>query len=238
MDPEWKKQNLGSNEAENKPPTSSTAQTPLQSLPKHDAQPQPSPPIDTQADYAQATGSGLAAKKVVVFIMTVTLLAIPGVGGAYFLLGKNESKQASQSTADQEESQASPEQQNEEEKTLQEQIQEGGQAQARDAKRRSDINAIYAQVEVYFAMNGHYPSLAQINDAAFRTTNLKGLTDDTLAGPNGTQAAVKEIATSDAYGYNPAPAGCDNAAAGDCTGVTITANLEGGGTITKTGSNN
>ncbi|HET7673343.1 MAG TPA: type II secretion system protein [Candidatus Saccharimonadales bacterium] len=113
----------------------------------------------------------------------------------------------------------------------------GVQKKARDADRKSDINAIYSQVEVYFAENAKYPSLTQLNDSTFRTSNLKGLQDDALTDPKGSGATLVSAPASNAYSYEVTPAGCDNSTT-DCTGFTLTATLEGGGTFAKTGSNN
>ena len=114
----------------------------------------------------------------------------------------------------------------------------GVQKKARDADRKSDINAIYSQVEVYFAQNAKYPSLANMNDSAFRSANLKGLQDDALTDPKGSSATLVDTPAANAYAYAATPSGCDNGAGGDCTGFTLTATLEAGGTFAKTGSNN
>lgn len=114
----------------------------------------------------------------------------------------------------------------------------GVQKKGRDADRKSDVNAIYSQVEVYFAQNSKYPTLANLNDGTWRDANVKGLSDDTIHAPNSTTALQASGSGTDYYVYTTTPANCDNGANGDCTGFTLTANLEAGGTFTKTGSNN
>ncbi|HEX5797179.1 MAG TPA: type II secretion system protein [Candidatus Saccharimonadales bacterium] len=115
----------------------------------------------------------------------------------------------------------------------------GVQKKGRDADRKSDINAIYSQVEVYFAQNSKYPTLANLNDDTWRDANVKGLTDDTIHAPNSTTDLAASGTGTDYYVYTTDPSTCDNTATnGDCTGFTLTANLEAGGTFTKTGSNN
>lgn len=114
----------------------------------------------------------------------------------------------------------------------------GVQKKGRDADRKSDINAIYSQVEVYFAQNAKYPTLANLNDDSWRNTNVKGLTDDAITAPGGTDALVASGAATTNYEYVATPANCDNGTNGDCTGFTLTATLESGGTFVKTGSNN
>lgn len=114
----------------------------------------------------------------------------------------------------------------------------GVQKKGRDADRKSDINAIYSQAEVYFAQNSKYPTLANLNDDAWRSANVKGLSDDAITAPGGDDALVADGAAINNYQYVTAPANCDNGAQGDCTGFTLTATLESGGTFEKTGSNN
>lgn len=114
----------------------------------------------------------------------------------------------------------------------------GVQKKGRDADRKSDVNAIYSQVEVYFAENAKYPSLTQLNDSTFRTANLKGLSDDALTDPKGSGATLVGSPAANAYSYAATPSGCDNGSNGDCTGFTLTATLESGGTFAKNGSNN
>ena len=122
----------------------------------------------------------------------------------------------------------------------------GIQQKARNTKRTNDIKIFHSQVEAYFAQNAKYPSLSQINDSTWRGTNLKGIDPDTFKEPRWTNAAactsngtpILAAAVSDTcYGYTVTPANCDNAAGGDCTGYTLTANLEGGGTTSKSNLN-
>lgn len=114
----------------------------------------------------------------------------------------------------------------------------GVQKKGRDADRKSDINAIYSQVEVYFAQNSKYPTLANLNDDTWRDANVKGLTDDAIHAPNSTTDLAATGTGTDYYVYSATPANCDNGTNGDCTGFTLTANLEAGGSFVKTGSNN
>lgn len=115
----------------------------------------------------------------------------------------------------------------------------GVQKKGRDADRKSDINAIYSQVEVYFAQASKYPTLANLNDGTWRTANVKGLQDDAITAPGGTAALVASGAATTNYEYVATPTNCDNTGTGgDCLGFTLTATLEAGGTFVKTGSNN
>lgn len=110
----------------------------------------------------------------------------------------------------------------------------GIQQKARDTERKTDINALHGQIEAYQAQNGKYPTLANVNDATFRSNNMKGLDPAALADPdNASSQQVCASSTATCYGYTVLPSGCDNASNGDCTSYTLTATLEGGGTYVK-----
>ena len=72
-----------------------------------------------------------------------------------------------------------------------------------------------------------------MNDATFRSTDMKGLDAAALQDPKGTAQTLADAAAANVYAYVAAPANCDNAAGGDCTSYTLTATLEGGGTYVK-----
>ena len=57
----------------------------------------------------------------------------------------------------------------------------GIQQKGRDTERQTDIKAIHGQLEAYYAQNGHYPTLANVNDSTFRGANMKGLDADALS---------------------------------------------------------
>lgn len=107
----------------------------------------------------------------------------------------------------------------------------GIQQKARNTERQTDINAIRSQVEAYYAQNGKYPSLDQMNEANgntnWRSTNLKGLDKEALKDPSGSTYTLATSAAADVYAYAPTPSGCDNGTGGDCTGYTLTATYEG-----------
>jgi prepilin-type N-terminal cleavage/methylation domain-containing protein len=109
----------------------------------------------------------------------------------------------------------------------------GIQQKARDTERKTDINAIHGQVEAYSAQNGKYPTLANVNDATFRSTNMKGLDGAALQDPKGTAQTLVGTPSATAYSYATSPSGCDNGAGGDCTSYVLTATLEAGGTYVK-----
>src|SRR3982751_6956611 len=59
----------------------------------------------------------------------------------------------------------------------------GIQQKARDTERKTDVNAIHGQVEAYYAQNGKYPTLANLNDSTWRGSNMKGLDAEALKDP-------------------------------------------------------
>lgn len=98
---------------------------------------------------------------------------------------------------------------------------QGVQARARDTERRTDINAVATQLEVYYNDNGGYPSKADIDlaDNSWALANLKGLDVEALKDPKGN---LIDVAGS-TYTYAPLPANC---ATGACTSFTLEADLE------------
>ena len=101
----------------------------------------------------------------------------------------------------------------------------GVQSKARDTKRQTDINAIQGQVEAYNTNAGFYPTLAQMNTASFRSSNLKGLDTNALQDPQGSAPTLVAAAAAKSYAYVVLPAGCDDTAT-SCTSYTLTATLE------------
>lgn len=91
------------------------------------------------------------------------------------------------------------------------------QERARDTERRSDINSIHTQLELYFADNGDYPNSTT---KAGLEIAMPDLNTDALVDPTG-----DDINTGGAnnYDYAPVPAGCG---AGACTGYTLGTTLE------------
>jgi len=103
----------------------------------------------------------------------------------------------------------------------------------RDTERKKDVDAIQIQLEAYFAQNGEYPTLANLNNVGnWRTTNMKSLDANALKDPSGTAQTLVATPATDSYAYAISPANCDNVGI-DCTGYTLTATLEAGGTYAK-----
>lgn len=115
----------------------------------------------------------------------------------------------------------------------------GVQKKARDSQRQTDINAIESHVQTYYAeQDGKYPTLANLQDGAWVTANLKGLDAEALKDPKGGSIQAATDATH--YGYAPVDStggACDNTVGDECVNFTLTATLEGGGTYTKKSNN-
>ncbi len=80
----------------------------------------------------------------------------------------------------------------------------GVQARARDSKRQTDIGALDSHLEAYYAQHGWYPTLAQLTDATWRSTNMQGFDPAALTAP-GTGASIIDsaAATTTKYQYKP-----------------------------------
>lgn len=113
---------------------------------------------------------------------------------------------------------------------------------ARNRERETDVKALHSSLEAYYAQNGVYPTLANVNDSTWRSTNLRGFDSAALQDPQGSAETLVAAPAADVYAYDVSDDSgnaCDNGAAGgtDCTQYTITATLEGGGTFTKSNLN-
>ena len=115
----------------------------------------------------------------------------------------------------------------------------GIQQKARDTERETDIKALYGQVEAYYAQNGKYPTLANMNDTTWRGTNMKGLDNEATRDPKNTSYNLVQTPAANVYAYNVLASdgtACDNSTK-DCAQYTLTATLEAGGTFAKTNLN-
>src|SRR3989344_472736 len=119
----------------------------------------------------------------------------------------------------------------------------GIQQKARNTERQTDIKALHGQVEAYYAQNGRYPTLGNLNDGTWRTANMKGLDAEALKDPKGTAQTLVAAAAANDYAYavfmSDGTTACTNVADGtaDCAVYTLTATKEGGGVYTKSNLN-
>lgn len=107
---------------------------------------------------------------------------------------------------------------------------------AADTERQLDIKALHGQIEAFYATNGFYPTLANVNDSIWRKTNMKGLDAAALKDPKGTSSALVAAPAKNIYSYkvssdNGKP--CDNAAGNACTFYTLQATLDNGTQFSK-----
>lgn len=93
------------------------------------------------------------------------------------------------------------------------------QERARDTERKTDINAIHAQLEIYHADNGVYPD--EETKAGLETA-LADLNADALVDADGDDI---NAGGDNGYNYAALPADCDNSTT-DCTSYTLDTTLE------------
>lgn len=116
----------------------------------------------------------------------------------------------------------------------------GIQQKARDSQRQTDIGALNSHVTAYYAETGTYPALSMLQDTAWVSKHMKGLDAEALKDPKGPSKTIAGTAAVDQYGYSATAGGAACTVSGaspdqtaDCDAFTLTANLEAGGTFTK-----
>ncbi|HET8709637.1 MAG TPA: hypothetical protein VFL85_05170, partial [Candidatus Saccharimonadales bacterium] len=86
--------------------------------------------------------------------------------------------------------------------------------EADDTERETDINSLKAQIEMVYANYGYYPTLAQINNAGWRSTHMALLQADSLQDPSGKNSTLKASPAKGSYAYEVTAADglstCDN----------------------------
>lgn len=95
-------------------------------------------------------------------------------------------------------------------------------------ERRRDIQDIYQQLEAYYVENSKYPTLADMNNATWRTDNMKTLNKESLRDPSSSSYKLVAKPTKDAYSYDVTAAdggSCDNKTR-ICGHYTLTATLQ------------
>ncbi len=125
----------------------------------------------------------------------------------------------------------------------------GIQAKNRNTQRQTTIDVLKGQLETYYAGTNVYPTSAQLNNATWRTQNLKHLPPDALQDPRWTskntdctmsgKAITSSKPTNDCYSYQVTAtdgSACDNDKT-PCAHYTLTAWLEGGEKYVKSSLN-
>jgi len=114
----------------------------------------------------------------------------------------------------------------------------GIQEKGRNTERTTDLKAIQGQLEAYYASNGVYPKLADLNTQPttgnwWIQDNMKGLDKEALRDPKGTGYTLGSSTSGVKDQYQYAPSGDDGAdcseATVDCTSYVLTAKPEGSG---------
>lgn len=105
----------------------------------------------------------------------------------------------------------------------------------RNTERQRDIGELRDELEAYYTQYNKYPTLSQINDASWRTANMKGLDREVMRDPSSPSYKLAANPAQHIYAYNVTSA--SGKACNDvkivCTQYTLTATLEGGGTYVK-----
>ncbi len=103
----------------------------------------------------------------------------------------------------------------------------GIQQRARNTERETDIKSLHSQLEAFYAQEGYYPDLANLNNDTWRTTNLRGIDTEAFRDPGASDAVGTTLAATNTgldkqYAYVPAE--CDGA---ECQEYTLYAAPEG-----------
>lgn len=115
----------------------------------------------------------------------------------------------------------------------------GVQRSERDTERQRDIKELRIGLEAYYEQNQRYPTLDDLNKSEWRAAHMKGLEDDSLQDPLGTELKIVAKPAPYAYAYTATSAkgtAC-NEEKTPCTQYALTATLEGGGTFVKNNLN-
>src|ERR1700752_845921 len=77
----------------------------------------------------------------------------------------------------------------------------GIQQKARNAKRQTDVQSLQTQLEAFYSQNGSYPSLTDMNGAAWLTANMKSLDQNALIDPSNPTQSKTLLAAPAAKSY-------------------------------------
>lgn len=115
----------------------------------------------------------------------------------------------------------------------------GVQQNERNTERQRDVKELRDVLEAYYSQHNQYPTLANMNDGKWRSTNMKALEADVLKDPSSNDGKLADKPAKNIYAYSVTSASgttCDNTKS-PCTQYTLTATLEGGGTFVKNNLN-
>jgi prepilin-type N-terminal cleavage/methylation domain-containing protein len=118
----------------------------------------------------------------------------------------------------------------------------GIQKKARDSQRQTDVTAVASHLEAFYANNGYYPTLADLQSSSFVSGNLKGLDPQALVSPEGDAISGTAGDGTSGWAYGYTTTGCTatdpSSTTNECTAFTLTANQEGSSTAFTKSSNN
>ena len=111
----------------------------------------------------------------------------------------------------------------------------GGQDQAKDAKRQTDIQSLQTQLEAFFSQNGYYPSLGDMNNASWLQTNMATLDTNALQDPDGSSQKLAAQPAKNVYAYAPSDSSNQSCESADtnCAQYALTATLSDGTKYSK-----
>jgi len=108
----------------------------------------------------------------------------------------------------------------------------GMQEKARDTERTTDLKTLQSQLEAYYALNGYYPTLANLNDLSWVASNMPGMDKETLRDPQGGGYSLVAAPTKHAYAYEVYDDSYQTCTvAENCTSYILTATPETGDPI-------
>lgn len=96
-------------------------------------------------------------------------------------------------------------------------------ASQHDVERETAVKRLQASLESYYADNGYYPTLTQMNDDTFRRQHFTALNESAYKDPAGDTTLLLPSPIRNAFAYQATPAGCQD---GGCTGYALTATLD------------
>jgi type II secretory pathway pseudopilin PulG len=104
-----------------------------------------------------------------------------------------------------------------------------------NTERQRDIDELRVELESYYSQYNKYPTLADVNNPAWRAVNMKGLNQETLRDPASKSYQLAAKPGKNVYAYDVTSTSgraCDDIKT-ICTQYTLTATLAGGGTYTE-----
>jgi prepilin-type N-terminal cleavage/methylation domain-containing protein len=104
-----------------------------------------------------------------------------------------------------------------------------------NTERQHDIDELHVALEAYYTQYNMYPTLNEVNNAAWRASNMKGMNDQVMHDPEGTSYELSPTPAKHIYAYKVTSTTgkpCDDIHV-ICTEYTLTATLDGGGTYVE-----